>query len=144
MRIWATACSLIAMSLLLAAVRGAEPATGDPLADAVAPFLEEQTVLVAHLNLAAFDLAGTINWLAELTEMPDQDRDRLRAEVAMAGIVTQAFRSEKPIDVYLVVSLADMGRLPFSWSCRLTSILRPRRSRARRASNSPEHGIVAW
>jgi hypothetical protein len=79
----------------------------------VAPYVDGQTFVVASLDLAAFDAGETIDWLADLVDMPDREHDKLRADAALVGVVTQTVPKDTPVDVFVVSSLADIARMPF-------------------------------
>ena len=91
----------------------AEQPTDRPSSAVVAPYLDEQTLLVAHLDLAAFDAPQTVDWLAELLDLPERVRDSLQAQAAPINVVIQHLAKDSSADVFIVGSLADAGRLPF-------------------------------
>jgi hypothetical protein len=104
---------LVVTALAVGHVLADEKPAGDRLANTIAPYVDEQTLVVAHLNLMAFDAVETVDWLAEFVGLSDQERDRLQAQVVLIGVVTQTLAKDKSIDAFVVISLADMGRLPF-------------------------------
>ena len=108
---------LVVISLLTAFAAPAKAADenlpDNRLGDIVAPYVDGQTFVVASLDLTAFDAGETIDWLAELVDMPDREHDKLRADAALVGVVTQTVPKDTPLDVFVVSSLADIARMPF-------------------------------
>jgi hypothetical protein len=86
---------------------------GEASAEIITPVVDRQTLLIAHVDLVAFDAAETIDWLAELLELPDAQRDRMQAEAVPIKVIRQTLARDSSIDVYVVSSLADFGRIPF-------------------------------
>ena len=85
----------------------------DRLAKIVAPYLDGQTLVVAHLDLMAFDALPAVDALAKLTTMPDQQRNNSQAQVVPINVISQSTPAGTAIDVFVVAGLADVARLPF-------------------------------
>jgi len=102
-----------AIAFIAAGLRAATETEGDRLASMVTPFLEDQTLLVVHLDLMALDAAKTVDWLAELLQLSDAAHQKARADVAPINVVTQALPKDATIDIMIVSSLADLSRMPF-------------------------------
>jgi hypothetical protein len=107
--------ALIFVAAALAALVGrAEDQRRDhALGQIVAPYVDGQTLIVASLDLMAFDAGETVDWLAKLVGMPDREHDKLRADAALVGVVTQTVSKDSPLDVLVVSSLSDIARMPF-------------------------------
>jgi hypothetical protein len=110
--------ALLAVAILLASTgiffAGANRATaGEVSAELIAPLVDRQTLVVGHIDLRAFDAMETVDWAAELFELPDASRDRMQADVAPIKLLTQALPDDATVDVYIFSSLLDFGRLPF-------------------------------
>jgi hypothetical protein len=104
---------LILPSLLLAAPAQAAERKFDAeaAAKAVAPFLDDRTVAVAHVDLTRIDVDAFAEKIAALTKMK---ADNLADEKkAVAGLL-QALTKAGAKDAFFVVSLADLpGEMPF-------------------------------
>lgn len=87
--------------------------SGESAGEIVAPFVDRQTLLIAHVNLLAFDAMKSVDWLAELFELPDEVRDRLQAQAVPINVIAQTLPRDASVDVFIVNSLTDVGRLPF-------------------------------
>jgi hypothetical protein len=85
----------------------------DRLGKIVAPYVDQQTLAVVHVDLLSFDAPRTIDMLAQLAQLPVSERDSLQAELAPISVVAQAVPPGTAGNVFAVVSLADMARLPF-------------------------------
>ncbi len=102
-------------SLVLLLVLGivARAFADDSAGALLAPFVDRQTLWVAHIDLMAFDPKSSIDWLSELVQLPAAERDRLQSQAVPIHVLTQALPRDASVDVYLVGSLMDLGRLPF-------------------------------
>ena len=104
--------SLLFTSLALAVPAAAAdqvPGT-DARARAVAPYLDEQTIGLAHVDVARLSLDALVGQLAGLTKLPAQDLARFQQ--AARRWVTDFTRAGGK-DLYLIVSLADLPEGPF-------------------------------
>ena len=116
----------------------------DRLAKIVAPYLDGQTLVVAHLDLMAFDALPAVDVLAKLTTMPDQQRNNLQAQVVPINVISQSTPAGTAIDVFVVAGLADArGCLSFS-VCHSTPRRPPTRFRQRHAEISRKGGGGHW
>ncbi len=103
---------LLGVFLCGATVAAQSPArfSGKARADAIAPFVDEQTVGVVHVDLSRLDFDQLLKQAVELA--PGSE-----------GLLTPAIEHARPMakhlvesgvkDVFLVVSLADLPRAPF-------------------------------
>jgi len=104
--------TLMALLLFLTLVvpAGGQQLEADARAKTIAPYLDEQTLAVAHVDLSRLDPEALATKFAELS----QDK---RPEVAknMAGFRQglAAFKQAGGKDVFFVFSLADLPNLPF-------------------------------
>lgn len=113
MRSILTVAAVAALSLAPRFGFAGETTGPERLGQIVAPFVDQQTLLVVHLDLKAFDARLAIDQLSELFDLSDGLRDRLQAEVAPINVVTQSLPEDATVDAFIVSSLSDMGRLPF-------------------------------
>ncbi len=108
---------------LVAIASAAGPAAGQqapPLAAAeartIAPFLDEQTFLVARLDVARLNVEATLQWIPELLGRAGEPSQELAAELAKGkGLVqewAESFRRAGGRQLYVVVTLADLPPLP--------------------------------
>ncbi len=86
---------------------------GEASAELIAPLADRQTLLVAHVDLLAFDATETVDWLAELLDLPDQAHDGMLAQAVPINVIRQTLPRDSSVDVYIVSSMSDFGRLPF-------------------------------
>ena len=114
--------SLLAVTLFLRPARGADPApsTPDERAKVVAPYIDDQTVAVAHVDFARVDLGPiTERMVAALEKLAPDDKSRAdfrrEADEALghARRWIDGFRQAGGRDLYVVFSLADRGDAPF-------------------------------
>ena len=56
-------------------------------AEIIAPLVDRQTLLVAHIDLLAFDASETIDWLTELLELSDDQHDRMKADTVLINLL---------------------------------------------------------
>ncbi len=109
--------ALAAMLPLLAALAAsAAPAPFDPAARAreIAPFIDAQTVAVAHVDVSRVDVEAAFARLvriADLSKSPDA-REIARVKTLAAEWASQ-FLAAGGRDIYVVVSLADIPPVPF-------------------------------
>lgn len=90
-----------------------ESSESDRLAKIVAPFIDAQTLVIVHVDLMAFDSAKSVDLLARLAQFADRDRDILQAKFVPINVISQSLPKGTTIDVFIVVGLADLARLPF-------------------------------
>ncbi len=102
----------ITLSLGAVGIAGNEETDPRGLAKVVAPFVDNQTVAVFHVDLATFDALETVDLLAEFLHMDPADRDRLQADVAPISVVAQTLSADAHADVFAVVSVSDLASLP--------------------------------
>ena len=121
-RVIATACWMIVSAsgaALLdqqALAQQAAPAPVGPhdrVAAIVAPLVDEQTMAVVHVDMMAFDVTAAIDALAQGFQLSEEDRDHLQVQFAPIQVVTQGLPETASVDTILVISLADVARLPF-------------------------------
>ncbi|MCL4195475.1 MAG: DUF1559 domain-containing protein [Thermoguttaceae bacterium] len=99
----------IALLLLLSSsLPAAEP---DPAAMArvIAPFIDEQTMAVAHLDLGRIEVQPLVDQVVKWFPEAQEARD---AMAGMLGLFLPAVRQAAGNDAYFVVSLADLPRSP--------------------------------
>jgi hypothetical protein len=89
--------------------RGEEAAT---LADAVAPFVDNQTVAIVHVDLAAFDAAQAVDLLADFFNLPKDRRDRIQADIVPLNVVADSLPEGARADMFMISSIADIATLP--------------------------------
>ena len=102
------------------ACRADEPATTkqSPHADAaatLAPFVDNQTLLVAHVDLNAFEALKTIDWITGVLGFSERSRDHIQSQAAPISVVTQGLPKSQSVSVYIAISLSDItsfARLP--------------------------------
>ncbi|HVU88607.1 MAG TPA: hypothetical protein VHD36_14905 [Pirellulales bacterium] len=111
MRYSANACLLVLLVLLVDTAPAAR--ASEASAEIVAPLSDRQTLVVAHVDLLAFDAAETIDWLGDLLELPEGERNRMQAETVLVNVLRQTLPEDASVDLYVVSSLADFGRMPF-------------------------------
>jgi prepilin-type processing-associated H-X9-DG protein len=101
------------MSVVLLAAAGAlhaeQPFDPAARAKAVAPFIDEQTVAVVHVDLVRTEIDPILNKLIELVPVGRQDVERDRARI---NRLRDAFLKTGAKEVYVVASLADLPRRP--------------------------------
>ena len=80
---------------------------------AVAPFLDEHTIAVGHVDLRRLDPAAAIKTIGDLAPADDLDFQKRLGEME-AGLksMLRAFEQIGVSDVYLVVSIADVPQSP--------------------------------
>lgn len=108
---YVTACCL-ALAAVAPRFAQAEEIDAERLAEAVAPFVDAQTLFVAHLDLRAFDGVMSIAKLAELVPLSDRLRDQLQAHATPINVLTGGLSEGDTADVFIVASIADVARLP--------------------------------
>lgn len=92
------------------AVAGPDARKYDPqtLAAAIGPFIDEQTIVVAHVDLARVDLDATLDSLAKVIGPESAGRGgRFEQVRPTPKAIVGALRKAKARDVFVVVSLAD-------------------------------------
>jgi hypothetical protein len=104
---------LIALPLLLLLVAPAGADTKTDAADRVkdvAPFLDQQTVAVAHVSLKRVDLDALVDRLAQAARLDKEDAAKMKKE---AGMLVTALKDAGVTELYGIVTLADGNREPF-------------------------------
>jgi prepilin-type processing-associated H-X9-DG protein len=80
---------------------------------AVAPFLDEHTIAVGHVDLRRLDPAAAVKTLGDLAPKEDADfRSKLTEMETGMGTMLKAFNQVGISEVYLVVSIADLPHNP--------------------------------
>jgi len=88
-------------------------------ATTLAPFVDNQTLLVAHVDLNAFEAVKTIDWITGVLGFSERSRDHIQSQAAPISVVTQGLPKSQSVSVYIVISLSDIAsfsggaRLPF-------------------------------
>jgi len=109
--LWGTAtCAAVAME---PAETESKAAGSNASAKIVAPFVDAQTLVVAHLDLNAFEPMKTIDWLTGILGLSPRSRDNIQSQAVPITVITQGQPKGQTVSVFIVVSLADVGRLPF-------------------------------
>ena len=105
------ALALAASALALPASAAERKFDADACAKAVAPYLDEQTFAVLHVDLTAVDVDALAAKAAELAKV---DADAVPFPRKEAAAAVKALTDAGARDVYVVVSLADVPeRSPF-------------------------------
>ena len=101
--------SLVLLVLLgVAPVAAAQPPFDpDALAKAVAPFCDEQTIAIFHVNVWQIDGDQLVDKVVQLTKLA---RDRVVRETATFRQNLAAFKDAGGKDLFVVISLADLPR----------------------------------
>jgi len=88
-------------------------------ARAIAPFIDEQTIAVARIDVASLDVKAAFAKLAELVrrvETEEQDTQAALKQLSQGQQMAQQwadeFRRAGGREIYYVVSLADLGGMP--------------------------------
>jgi len=84
----------------------------DALAKTVAPFIDELTIAVFHVDLARVDVDATFAKLKEMLDVKGDGDDELASTRATLGRIVTGFTKAGGTNLYVVVSLADMDREP--------------------------------
>ncbi len=100
--------------LLPAPLLSAEPRP-EARAAAVAPFLDEQTVAVARLDLTRIDLAAALQWVAKAGRLKAEQAQYLEETFDLGAVkrVLGGLTGAGARDLYLVFSLEDVPQTPF-------------------------------
>ncbi|MBI2825617.1 MAG: DUF1559 domain-containing protein [Planctomycetia bacterium] len=98
-------------ALILMAAAGTRAQEFDParLAAAVAPFVDAQTVVVAHVDLRSFDAASVVPRIAEVMRLSDADRQWAHKDL-LEGI--KRLKDAGARDVFALVNVADVPKAP--------------------------------
>ncbi|HBI44142.1 MAG TPA: hypothetical protein DDY78_15010, partial [Planctomycetales bacterium] len=105
------ALALAAMALALPASAADPKFDAEACAKAVAPYLDDQTVAVLHVNLAALNVDDLLNKAAAIAKMDADALSPLRRELKT---LVKALTDAGAHELYVVVSLADLPeRSPF-------------------------------
>ena len=110
MRPFAIAPSFVMLLSLASVCHADEPLPS--LAESIAPYVDAQTVAVTHLDLAAFEVVGAVDLLAEFLHLPPKERDRLQALVVPINVFADTLPEGARADVFVVVSISDLANLP--------------------------------
>jgi hypothetical protein len=108
MRTLLLACFSTVMAVSTCAACFAQPSEHERLALTIAPYVDAQTLVVAHFNLAAIDAQKTLTLLASLFRLPEQEHARLQVQFAPLGVLHGALPEGGSADVFVVVSIADI------------------------------------
>jgi len=87
-------------------------AESDRLAAAIAPLVDDQTLLIAHVDLRAFDAAATGAKLAEALQLPKESSATLSLLTAFIGQRVARLKEEGVQDIFLLSNVADMPKSP--------------------------------
>jgi len=90
------------------AARAEEPTPGD----FVLPFVDNQTLAIVHIDLAAFRVADAVDVLAEFLHLSDERRDWAQAQLVPINVFADTLPEGARADVFVVISLADLA-MPF-------------------------------
>ncbi|HVC94407.1 MAG TPA: DUF1559 domain-containing protein [Pirellulales bacterium] len=79
----------------------------DPVATTktIAPFVDERTVAVAHVDVSRFDLGPTFDYMGKVA--PDMKEELSKAQASAQSVLDQ-FRKAGGREMFVVVSLADV------------------------------------
>jgi hypothetical protein len=102
---------LLALTLAVPAAGGEKKLDADARAKAIAPYLDDQTIAVAHVDMTRVDPDALAAKLAELTK---DKREEVVKQMAQLRSGIAAFKQAGGKDVFFVFSLADMPELPFA------------------------------
>lgn len=105
-----------ALSLCLSAQLGsacfAQQEDAAALARSVAPYVDGQTLAIAHADLAAIDAGAAVDVLARFLNVPPQERDRMLALVVPVNVFTDTLPEGARADMFVVSSVSDLSSLP--------------------------------
>jgi hypothetical protein len=104
-----------ALSLCIASLSGACFAQQEPpaaLARSVAPYVDGQTLAVAHADLAAIDAGAAVEVLARFMNVPPKERDRMLALVVPINVFADTLPEGARADMFVVSSASDLSSLP--------------------------------
>jgi hypothetical protein len=83
------------------------------LAAAIAPFIDEQTIVVGHVDLDRVDLDAVMNTLTKLVApLSTAQKGQLQQVLQIPKMIVGALRKAGARDIFLVVSLADIPDEP--------------------------------
>lgn len=99
---------IAAIALATAAACYADEAQHERLAKAVAPYVDGQTLVVAHIDLGAIDANGTVDLLAQLFRFAEQETARLKGVLAPLEVLHGTLPEGTEADVFVVASIADI------------------------------------
>jgi hypothetical protein len=92
--------------------QSAEPFDPPARAQAVAPYIDDQTIAVAHVDLQKGDVAAAFQLFADLIEWPEEQRAELAEHQQAAQTWRNAMLAAGGRNVYLLVSLVDIPQSP--------------------------------
>src|SRR5262245_48715259 len=113
MHITRVAISMVVVVAFAARGLAQNPSQPDHLAALIAPYVDGQTLIVAHADLMAFDTAGAIDVVAKMMRFSKPQRDRMQADVVPINVFTQTLPREANVHTFIVTSLMDLARVPF-------------------------------
>ncbi|HTM54821.1 MAG TPA: hypothetical protein VL175_12385 [Pirellulales bacterium] len=102
-------CILAIWAVLPAGPCLAQLGEHERLALTVAPYVDMQTLVIAHFDLAVIDAPRTVTMLARLMRLSEQEHARLQGEFAPLEVLHGALPEGGSADVFIVVSLADIN-----------------------------------
>ena len=78
------------------------------LAKAVAPYVDAQTLVVAHIDLGSVDATRSVDLLAQLFRFGEQETARVKGLLAPLEVLHGTLPEGTTADVFVVASLSDM------------------------------------
>ena len=109
----ALAITLSVAASFVVAQEPAGPYEPAALAKAIAPFIDEQTIAVIHVDLSRADVDAAFAKVKQIEKSTmDHDVKELAEMHQMAGLLVSGFRKAGATDIYVVVSLADIPPEP--------------------------------
>jgi len=105
---YAISAVMLALAVALPAA-AADKFDAEARARTLAPFVDEQTMIVAHVNLTRIDADAILNWVAEVGRLETKEIEEPRRDLrGWLADLTKAGGKE----LYFVVNLADLPREP--------------------------------
>jgi hypothetical protein len=108
------ACFLAVMMALVDGQCLAQDSEHERLASTIAPYVDMQTLAIAHFDLGVIDAPRTVTMLARLMRLPEPEHARLQGEFAPLEVLHGALPEGGSADVFIVVSLADINPAQFA------------------------------
>ena len=106
---------ILAITLFLAGVTRADVQAAEPVsvdanrhAATIAPFLDDETILVAHFDLARIDAAAALRWIGKLAPVPLESRSEFEVRVTGIEVWIKSLSEAGVGHTYVVLSLADV------------------------------------
>jgi len=100
---------LLVLIVVSGVVHAEQPFDPAARAETIAPFMDEQTIAIGHVDLSRIEVDPLIDKFIELVPEAAIEEDKMRAA---ARQFHAAFRSNGFTDLYMVVSLADVPQAP--------------------------------